>query len=300
MKKYILILICSMILSLNAYAECPEGILACGDDCGTDCSWSIANDGTLSVWGNGEQNSGQIGTFEKIKEGNKTIGTTAPWGTYISSINNVEIEEGITNLGSDAFGYIQSQNPIEIPSTVQSVSDNAFYRVRASEVIIPESVDTINFQAFAWSFIENATIPQNVTSIGNDAFRGSKLTDIIIPNSVTTIGKRAFRDCHDLQSIIIGDNVTKIGENAFSNTPAYVYCQNTDENPNRCNDLTNNTGLANGKLKIYTIENGKIKVGSKTYNSSNDLPGYTLKRIYTIEEANAVAGPVNRVSIKYR
>ncbi|MBR6327951.1 MAG: leucine-rich repeat domain-containing protein, partial [Alphaproteobacteria bacterium] len=243
MKKYILILICLMILSLNAYAECPEGILACGDDCGTDCSWSIATDGTLSVWGNGEQNNGQIGTFDTIVEDGKTIGTTAPWGTYISNINNVEIEEGITNLGRYAFGYIQSQNPIEIPSTVASVSSGAFYRVRAPEVVISENVDTINYQAFAWSFIENATIPQNVTSIGNDAFRGSTLTDIIIPNSVTTIGARAFSVCPDLQSIIIGDNVTTIAKDAFIGTPAYVYCQNTADNPNRCRDLMTNSGL---------------------------------------------------------
>ena len=45
-----------------------------------------------------------------------------------------------------------------------------------------------------------------------------------------------------------------------------------------------------------------LKVGSKTYQNINALlrGDYDRRRIYTIEEANFVAGDKNRVSIKYR
>ena len=53
---------------------------------------------------------------------------------------------------------------------------------------------------------------------------------------------------------------------------------------------------------ILSSNGNPFKVGSKIYNSMADFANgnYVKHRIYTIEEANFVAGPVNRVSIKYR
>ena len=48
--------------------------------------------------------------------------------------------------------------------------------------------------------------------------------------------------------------------------------------------------------------NAPIEYKNKSYASIDDLlkGKYMPKRIYTLEEANAVAGEKNRVSIKYR
>ncbi|MBR1916093.1 MAG: leucine-rich repeat domain-containing protein [Alphaproteobacteria bacterium] len=53
---------------------------------------------------------------------------------------------------------------------------------------------------------------------------------------------------------------------------------------------------------ILASNGNPFKVGSKIYNSMADFANgnYVKHRIYTIEEANFVAGPVNRVSIRYR
>ncbi|MBR1915190.1 MAG: leucine-rich repeat domain-containing protein [Alphaproteobacteria bacterium] len=53
---------------------------------------------------------------------------------------------------------------------------------------------------------------------------------------------------------------------------------------------------------ILSSNGNPFKVGSKIYNSMADFANgnYVKHRIYTIEEANFVAGTVNRVSIKYR
>ncbi|MBR1915055.1 MAG: leucine-rich repeat domain-containing protein [Alphaproteobacteria bacterium] len=301
MKKMIFILIYSMILSLKAQAQCPSGYLACGDDCGTNCSWSITEDGILSVWGNDEKNSGQIGIFERIKENGITINTTAPWGVYINNIKNIEIQEGITNLGRFAFNNLESQNPIEIPSSVTSITQGVFYWTRTPEVIIPNSITKIDKSGFGYSSMTQITLPDSLTTIGDGAFRKTNLTSIEIPETVTSIGSLAFDRCYNLQSVILGENVTSIGADAFLNTSAYIYCQEGSGHGGKtCAELVQNSGIEPRKLKIYTIENGKIKVGSKIYNSLDDLPKYTLKRIYTLEEANEAAGSVNRVSIRYR
>ena len=53
---------------------------------------------------------------------------------------------------------------------------------------------------------------------------------------------------------------------------------------------------------ILSSNGNPFKVGSKIYNSMADFANgnYVKHRIYTIDEANKVAGDKNRVSIKYR
>ena len=55
-------------------------------------------------------------------------------------------------------------------------------------------------------------------------------------------------------------------------------------------------------LAIYTSDGDKFYVNGKWYDSLSDMNKgrYNVIRIYTIDEANKVAGPINRVSIKYK
>ena len=57
------------------------------------------------------------------------------------------------------------------------------------------------------------------------------------------------------------------------------------------------------RIISYSIDkNGQIKADAKTYASLDDLASgnHIVKRIYTIDEANEVAGKVNSVKIRYR
>ena len=78
----------------------------------------------------------------------------------------------------------KASGKIEIPNSVTSIGDYAFY---------------------ACSGLTSLTIPNSVTSIGDGAFEGcTGLTSVTIPNSVTSIGRRAFMNCHKLPVV---DNV---------------------------------------------------------------------------------------------
>ena len=104
-------------------------------------------------------------------------------------------------------------NNTEIPSSVTSIGDYAFYNCQA---------------------LTGITIPNSVTTIGNSAFSDCYgLTNIIIPNSVTSIGDYTFASCHGLKSLTLGDYVTTIGEGAFQ----------------QCSDLSSVT-LGNSVLSI--------------------------------------------------
>lgn len=143
-------------------------------------------------------------------------------------------------------------------------------------------------------------IPNSVETIGEAVFWGWDLKSIVIPDSVKTLGPKVFKDVASLQSVVIGDGVISIDKNSFIGTDAYIYCQDTAKRS--CQDLIGeNNPEALDKLKRYTVDsNGKIKVGSKTYDSFDDLPKYVLRRIYTLKEALEAAGKVNSVKIRYR
>ena len=292
MKK--ISLVSAVLITLPFYAKAWE-------PCGTDwkgrtanCEYQIDDDGTLTIRGVGD--NGNIGRWEK--DSSRFTPKLAPW--YGENVTNIVIDESIKDLGYEGLWGMTSQKPIVIPSSVTIIGEDAFQNVTAPEVIIPNSVTEIVKWSFSQSQIDKINIPDSVTSIGDYAFYQAKgLSDIVIPDSVISLGSKAFEECTDLKSIVIGDGVTSILGKAFADTPAYIYCQDTQERS--CKDLIGeNNQEALGKLRLYTVENGKIKVGSKTYDSLSDLPQYKLRRIYTIDEANAAAGDKNRVSIRYR
>ena len=235
--------------------------------------------------------------------------TDAPWNDeagHLNLITNVVIEEGITSVGDRAFTHALNLQNVSLPEGLESVGCHAFYLTDLTSVDLPSTVVRIGNMngdgggSFQYTNMTQINLPEGLKTISSSTFRSTPLESIVIPDSVETIGKQAFSYNQNLKSVVIGDGVTTINAKAFDGTSAYVYCQESGHGGKSCANLVAGTGLASDKLKIYTIENGKIKVGSKTYNSLDELPQYTLRRIYTLKEAEAAAGKVNTVKIRYR
>ena len=119
-----------------------------------------------------------------------------------SNIKKVELPETITEIGYFAFsgesmgGYnFTSLTNIEIPDGVTKIGKQAFFHCSSlTSVMIPDSVTSIGNEAFRYCcYLTNVVIPDSVTSIGDLAFyMCTGLSDIIIPDSVTSIGNNAF------------------------------------------------------------------------------------------------------------
>ena len=181
------------------------------EDSGKDgnITWRLTKDGTLYISGQGDMPDYDYYHDEDEPE--------APW--KYKNIKKVNIEHGVTSIGSYAFDNCFSLESIKIPAGVTSIGRGAFSGCESLESIeIPDEITSIEEEIFAgcWS-LENIKIPAGVTSIGEQAFENCEnLKSIEIPDGVTSIECGTFAGCESLENVKIPTGVTSIGEYAFS------------------------------------------------------------------------------------
>ena len=326
-----------ILLEENAFADETPTIVASGNDCGQDCSWSLDSNGTLTISGTGYMYN--YGTIENVDVSSAQMSeyrSLRPWNDLSSEVKNVVVS-GVTSVGARAFQRMDNLESITLSDSVTSVY-RAFlaYDNALTSITLPNSITTIAPHAFTCLFnLENINIPDTVTSIGDKAFYATRsLTNIVIPDSVTSLGSDIFTGgvtatvyCHkDLNCSGQGaDNIIsydKQGGVYMIGDKYYTSLENMQNDISRAsNDTTDYTcgtnlneckravleakGICQGAACDTFIQsdgNYMLKYNGKTYQSINDLlkGNYDKRRIYTVEEANFVAGERNTVTIRYR
>jgi hypothetical protein len=183
-----------------------------------------------------------------------------PWHSYRNDIKTVDIQQGVTTIGSSAFyGCNALTGSLTLPNSVTSIGDYAFYNCYGltGSLTLPNSVTSIGDYAFFncygltgsltlpnlvttiedWVFagcrgLTSVTLHNSVTSIGDNAFSycSGLIGSLILPNSITSIGNWAFDGCSGLTSVIFPDTLTSIGNYAFRDcsglTAIYVKAEN--------------------------------------------------------------------------
>ena len=135
-----------------------------------------------------------------------------------TSIQIVEIGDGITSFGINTFYGCSSLTTITIPDSVTSIGDRSFYNCTSlTSVTIPSGVTSISSYLFSGcTSLTSVTIPDSVTKIRDWAFQEcTSLTSVVIPDGVTYIGYKAFAHCTSLTSVTIPDSVENIEDGVF-------------------------------------------------------------------------------------
>lgn len=183
---------------------------------------------------------------------------SAPWYSHHLSIKEVDILEGVTNLGNYSFHKCDSIVSVKIPESVVHIGRNAFSNCKSlTSIAIPKGVTGIQDEAFAnCSKLTSITIPTETALISGRIFSGcTMLTSInvdegnshyksengvlfnkakttllmcpegkagtyFIPAEVATIDERAFACCNALISITIPQSMKNIKEYAFADCTA--------------------------------------------------------------------------------
>lgn len=121
----------------------------------------------------------------------------------------------VTKIGQGAFKDCNA-NVINIPDTVEVISDYAFYNCKnLIEINLPDNLKYIYSNVFEdCTKLENIEFPDTLKRIDEEAFLNcDSLEEIIIPDSVENIGYKAFADCISLEKAVLPDNEATILEN---------------------------------------------------------------------------------------
>lgn len=180
-----------------------------------------------------------------------------------------QIPNGATEIGGGSFYTAKKVTKVIIPSTLTTVSTNAFVDCQSMTEFEVDSSNskfsTADGVLFNKGFtkilsVPNGksgayTIPNGVTSIGTSAFYYcKKITNVYIPDGVTSIFLYAFNYCSSLESISFTNSVTSITNSVFSNCDALkdVYYVGTPTDWSNIKISTGNEAL-DGKITYFTF-----------------------------------------------
>lgn len=166
---------------------------------------------------------------------------------YDDDMTSFDIPDGIVRIGEFSFARSSLQS-VQIPNGVEEIGYAAFYHCDGlTNVVIPNSVRNIAASAFAatpwlseWKQSGSGdflivgdgivlaykgsggvvSIPSGVKQIGAEVFRNNKnVTGVILPDSVEVIGEAAFENCSNLTSIEGGNHVKEVRDRAYAGCP---------------------------------------------------------------------------------
>ena len=143
-----------------------------------------------------------------------------------NNLYEIEIPQGVVNIGEKAFARLDNLKNIDIPDSVTNITTLAFYRCNGLvSVQVPESVTAIKNGTFReCNNLKKVILNEGITGIEQYAFYDCELLEeISIPGTVTTVGNSAFYRCKNLKNIEIPEGVTKIDGSAF------IFCSSLEQ-----------------------------------------------------------------------
>ena len=159
-----------------------------------------------------------------------------------NNLYEIEIPQGVVNIGEKAFARLDNLKNIDIPDSVTNITTLAFYRCNGLvSVQVPGSVTAIKNGTFReCNNLKKVILNEGVAKIEDSAFVFcSSLEQIKLPQSLMSIGSGAFDNCTSLISVELPDNAI-ISSNTFKE------CKNLSDIV--ISDTNNNYIVKNGIL----------------------------------------------------
>ena len=126
-----------------------------------------------------------------------------------NNLYEIEIPQGVVNIGEKAFARLDHLKNIDIPDSVTNITTLAFYRCNGLvSVQVPGSVTAIKNGTFReCNNLKKVILNEGVAKIEGSAFVFcSSLEQIKLPQSLMSIGSGAFDNCTSLISVELPDN----------------------------------------------------------------------------------------------
>ena len=150
-----------------------------------------------------------------------------------SELETIDLNSGLTRIGSYVFAYCRKLTYIVIPDTVTFIGGDAFSECAELKTVeIPKSVTYIGHGLFTGcknlqhvEFLASVTdvssaafygcekltfveLSETITSIGTQAFSGTAIESIVLPKNLKEVGYSAFEDCKNIKNIYVSEENT--------------------------------------------------------------------------------------------
>ena len=164
---------------------------------------------TLTFSGDGEMNVYTTDIF-----GDTYI--NPEWSNLKDEVENVVVNEGVTNIGKHAFMSFSKLKDVKIASTVEIIDFAAFEGCTSlSEITLPEGLKEFGEEAFyECSSLTSISIPQKVTYLPKSIFQSCKSLKNIDLGNVRNFGEAVFKYC-GFETFVIPEGTKTLSENMF-------------------------------------------------------------------------------------
>lgn len=189
--------------------------------------WEIV-DSTINIYGEG---SGELGNVFYYSD--KTTTTLHDIASRFN-ITNVKLLGNITSIPDNFMAnmFLSDMTSLDIPSTVKSIGNYAFYNLRSTadrdtkdvgfDVTLPESLEFVGEYAFCkvtTTKIDTSKCVSDNIVFSEGAFCAIKyLSEFTVPSGVSEIPAKLFYNDYKLATVTVGTAPCAVGDYAFYST----------------------------------------------------------------------------------
>lgn len=144
----------------------------------------------------------------------------------MDNLKEIRLPNGLLEIPAFCFGCDDSLTSVDIPQSVSTIGEGAFFCSGITEIQLPDSVKGLGDFIFSTcKKLKRVQLPKHITRIPLRTFSFCKsLTHIDVPSKVKSIGERAFEGTSALKSIRFRGKVNVIHPSAFKDsTIATIY-----------------------------------------------------------------------------
>jgi len=195
-------------INITAHDTYGQGVFSSG------VTWKLYRSGQMIISGEGAMD-------------NYNSASKAPWHYWRNKITELEIENGVTNVGSYAFSDCINLKKVILADSVTSIGSYAFQRCNGlTEIRLPVDYTcqsnsfsgTTGIQKVQYGCGEDGTMPDRSSSTyGYSLEYNSRnaLQTVIFEEGITNVASYAFYGSTALRNVYFADTITEIGQYAF-------------------------------------------------------------------------------------